>query len=152
MKLQRMQIGEPFISTDELKQYLQYAGSNKDDELKSAIDAATTLFEDRRNISLRPMTIALVSKSNSAGLIQVYYPDISEIASVKSAEDKEMDFAFVKALDVVKVRPNIDCSVIYKTEACSNASVYKSAVMGMAALIFDGSTESEAYQTTMKWA
>lgn len=153
MKLQRIQTGAPFLTTDELKMYLQFSGSGREDELIQAIEAATTTFENKRNVSLRCMTIEQVSNSDDKGMVQLYYPQISEVVSVVTPDQDNAPYTLLKAMDAIWVRPNATYVVTYKTEACDNASAYKSAVVAMAALIFDGNTDAEAYQTIIRrWA
>lgn len=153
MRLQRVQTGDPFVSVDELKAYLQFTGTGKDNELTEAIESATAAFEDKRNISLRDMIVELVAKSDDKGVIRLYYPNVSEIISVELIDRSRADYALLLAVDSITVRPESTHVVTYKTEAHKNASAFKSAVMAMAALIFDGNTDAQAYQTVLgRWA
>lgn len=147
--IMRKYIGECGITLDEAKRFMGFLGRNdRDEEIRSVLNAAVALVEERQNVSLRPMTIVLPVTGSSARY-PLYLHPVSEVISVKDAQSgDDLDYQLAYAKDSIAVRASRPFVVEYKTEAVTDnmLEIYKPAVLTMAALMFDGSTDTEAYR------
>lgn len=145
----RKDIGECGITLDDAKRFMGFLGrDDRDAEIRSMLNAAIALVEERQNVSLRPMTIVLPVTGGSTRY-PLYLHPVSEVVSVKDAQSGgDLDYQLAYAKDSIAVRASRPFVVEYKTAAVADnmLEIYKPAVLTMATLMFDGSTDTEAYR------
>lgn len=147
--IMRKDIGECGITLDDAKLFMGFWGRNdRDAEIRSVLNASLALVEEHQNVSLRPMTIVL-PVSGGSDQYPLYLHPVSEVVSVKDAQGgDDLDYQLAYAKNSIAVRASRPFVVEYKTEAVTDnmVEIYKPAVLTMATLMFDGSTDTEAYR------
>lgn len=139
-----------FVEAADLKAYLRVDVPDFDDELKAAIESATQRVENGRNVSLRTQSMRLSTRSDERGYIELYYPKITAIVSVKGVDGSDLTHSWLEVADKIRIAPQTDAVVDYRVVACENATAHKQAVIGIASLIFDGETDEQAYKMVVK--
>lgn len=139
------------VTIEDVKQYIGFRRDDKNTEIASAIEVAVSYIEDRKDIALRNLELKQISEVFD-NRVQLYYKNVSEIQSVQDEESRDLDFQFLKNSSVLQI-PKINSKVIvrYNSTQHENAEFYKNAITTFAALIFDGCTSSEAYDSIRKW-
>lgn len=146
MTLQRKKVGESTITLSDAKNYMRFAGDERDDEIQTILKSAIALVEDRQNVSLRPQTIEL--RLSGGGWRDLYLHPVSRVISARNAySGDELEFKHSYDKRSVNVSTTEPYVVEYET-AADDATIasYKPAVLVITALIFDGITETEAFR------
>lgn len=125
---------------------MRYNGTERDAEIKSALEAALTRIEDVQNISLRPMTVQLTIKwpENYNAL---YLHPVDSVVSVKDQiSGNPIEYSPCADNSAIKVQTRRNVIVEYKTIEAPQMQSLKEAICTMATMIFDGVTDMTAYR------
>ena len=147
--IRRTEIGDSGITLADAKQFMGFVGrTDRDEEIQTFLGSATAIVEEYQNVSLRPMTVVLPLSGGSTSY-KLYLQPVSEVVSVKDADtggDVPYQVTYLK--DRILVNTQQPLVVEYKTESINDemVRVYKPAILSMASLMFDGSTDTEAYR------
>lgn len=144
----RKDIGDSVITLDDAKMYLGFVGrDDRDAEIQTALNAALLIVEERQDVSLRPMTVEL--PTTGSGWKRLYLLPVVEVLSVKDARSgKDLEYSLAYDKRSILVKASQSYVVEYSTEPINDhmMDVYRTGVLAVASLIFDGSTDAAAYR------
>ena len=121
---------------------------DRDEEIRTFLATAIAIVEEHQNVSLRPMTIVLPLRGGKTEY-PLYLLPVAEVVSVKDAgtgADASYQVTYLK--DKVLVNTPRPLVVEYRTSAVNDdmVQILKPGILSMASLMFDGSTDTEAYR------
>lgn len=141
MKIQRIEIGQSPVTTEQLRGYIGLGFGCRDTELQVAIDTAIDRIEDHCDVALRTTTF----RASVVGLRSVRLPYCSaNFPTVSSPENVVVNGAEIEL-------PNEESTaIIYTVEAVADITSYIAGILAYAALIFDGENDPSAFALVLR--
>lgn len=133
MQIERLTV-EPSdrITVSDLRTYANISDTTLDNMLNGFLSTALAAVEKSLNISLRVATYKIY---NDVAEVQLYYPPIASITSVKDLDGN--DLTYTQKGNYVILDGAQDSVIIYETEP-NIVSDAKTAVLRYAAALYDG--------------
>lgn len=146
----RIAVGECDLTVQQLQQFLKLSGGYVE-EVESALNSAIVKVEDMLNMSLRENTIELCTNSGTSGVVDLFLQPATEVVSVKAIETGEdIEYTSNSLLKTIKTTPMTEVQVMYKTKPVPKVDNYKNGVFAVAALIFNGNTDTTQFWTVLR--
>lgn len=141
MKIQRIEIGQSPVTTEQLRGYIGLGFGCRDTELQMAIDTAIDRIEDHCDVALRTTTF----RASVVGLRSVRLPYCSaNFPTVNSPENVSVNGADVELANEEST------AIIYTVEAVADITSYIAGILAYAALIFDGENDPSAFTLVLR--